>query len=273
MKQPLGSQTDVPDLDKFRLRVFAEQLLEAGEVEVIEDPIDLIDVAKVLDGHPKAVLFQKVGPEQADLFGNVMGSKTRLAAAFGVQPAQLANKIIQRMTNPKPTIEISSENAPVHDTILTGNSADFTKLPVHLQHEMDGGPYISAGIDFAMDPETGWVNVGSRRLMLMGRQTAGLNLTAPSDLRHLYQKAVANGETLPVSFTVGSHPTDFLAAAMRVAVDELGCEVLRNGIEDEGTLFLHLDVEAITPGGELGCGGADVKLLLAEACPAMRRVE
>ena len=222
MKQLLESQTDVPDLDKFRLRVFAEQLLEAGELEVIEEPIDLIDVAKVLDGHSKAVLFQKVGPEQAELFGNVMGSRTRLAAAFGVQPAQLANEMIQRMTNPKSTIEISSENAPVHDMILTGDSADFTKLPVHLQHEMDGGPYISAGIDFAMDPETGWVNVGSRRLMLMGRQTAGLNLTAPSDLRHLYQRAVANGETLPVSFTVGSHPTDFLAAAMRVAVDELG---------------------------------------------------
>ena len=75
--------------------------------------------------------------------------------------------------------------------------------------------------EVAVDPETGWVNVGSRRLMLMGRKTAGLNLHAPSDLRELYRKAVARGEKLLVSFTVGSHPSDFMAAAMRVPVDEI----------------------------------------------------
>jgi UbiD family decarboxylase len=210
-----------PDLEKFRLRRFAEQLIEAGELDVHEDPIELMNVAQILDGNPKAVLFRKAGPEGAELFGNAIGSRTRLAAAFGVEPAKLAEELTRRMASPRTTIEIPSNEAPVHEVILTGNDADFTRLPVHLQHAMDGGPYISAGIDFAIDPETGWVNVGSRRLMLMGRKTAGLNLAAPSDLRHLYQAAVARGEKLPVSFTVGSHPSDFMAAAMRVPVDEI----------------------------------------------------
>src|SRR2546427_6643949 len=44
--------------------------------------------------------------------------------------------------------------------------SDLTALPVNLQHGMDGGPYISASIDFVVDPSNGWTNVGVRRLML-----------------------------------------------------------------------------------------------------------
>ena len=58
--------------------------------------------------------------------------------------------------------------------------------------------------------------------MLRGRQAAGVDLNAPSDLRALYQGAVARGEPLPIAFTVGSHPADFLAAVAATApMDEL----------------------------------------------------
>ena len=41
-------------------------------------------------------------------------------------------------------------------------------------------------------------------------------------MRVLYQAAVARGERLPVAFTVGSHPADFLAAvAATPPMDEL----------------------------------------------------
>ena len=58
--------------------------------------------------------------------------------------------------------------------------------------------------------------------MLRGPRAAGVDLNAPSDLRALYQAAVAKGERLPVAFTVGSHPADFLAAvASTPPMDEL----------------------------------------------------
>ena len=47
---------------------------------------------------------------------------------------------------------------------------------------------------------------------------AGIDLNAPSDLRALYQAAVARGERLPVAFAVGSHPADFLAAVAATAL-------------------------------------------------------
>ena len=43
----------------------------------------------------------------------------------------------------------------MQEVVVTGADIDLTKLPVHLQHGKDGGPYISAGIDFARDPATG----------------------------------------------------------------------------------------------------------------------
>jgi len=105
--------------------------------------------------------------------------------------------------------------------VLTGDDADLTALPVHLGHGADGGPYISSSIDYVIDPKTGWTNVGVRRLMLRGRHEAGIDLVSPSDLRAIYEASVAAGQPLPVSFVVGAHPVDHLAAVMRLPVDEL----------------------------------------------------
>ena len=110
----------------------------------------------------------------------------------------------------------------MQQVVETGEAADLTALPVHLQHGLDGAPYISASIDYALDPRTGWTNVGIRRLMLRGRREAGVDLVSPSDLRALYEASAAEGRPLPVSFVVGAHPIDHLAAVMRLPVDELG---------------------------------------------------
>ena len=93
---------------------------------------------------------------------------------------------------------------------------------MHLGHGADGGPYISASVDFVVDPRTGLTNVGMRRLMLRGRRETGIDLVSPSDLRAIYEASAAAGKPLPVSFVVGSHPIDQVAAMMRLPVDELG---------------------------------------------------
>jgi 2,5-furandicarboxylate decarboxylase 1 len=127
-----------------------------------------------------------------------------------------------RLTRPIAPIEVPSSDAPVHDVVLTGDDADFRKLPVHLQHGLDGAPYISASMDYARDPATGWTNIGCRRIMLRGPRTAGIDLIAPSDLKAIYLKVIARGDKLPVAYVVGGHPTNFLAAvAPALPMDEL----------------------------------------------------
>jgi UbiD family decarboxylase len=210
------------ELDRFRLRGFVERLAEGDELETVREPVDLADVAGVLEGNPKAVLFRAVGPERQELVGNVTGSRARLARAFGVGPDALLAEVLRRLRSKPEIIDVPRAQAPVQEIVLTGDDADLTKLPVHLGHGADGGPYISSSIDFVVDPKTGWTNVGVRRLMLRGRRETGIDLVSPSDLRAIYEASAAGGKPLPVSFVVGAHPIDHVAAVMRLPIDELG---------------------------------------------------
>ncbi|MGC1305415.1 MAG: UbiD family decarboxylase [Caulobacteraceae bacterium] len=209
------------DVEKHRLRTFVERLVQHGECVVHDAPIDLADVAGVLDTTEQAVWFTQVGPERSELVGNVMGSRNRLALSLDATPATFPKVLRERLARPIAPVEVSRQQAPVQQVVLTGADADLTSLPVNLQHELDGAPYISSSIDYAVDPDSGWTNLGCRRMMLTGTATAGIDINAPSDLRAIYQKAMAKGENMPVAFTVASHPSDFLAAvAVTVPMNE-----------------------------------------------------
>jgi UbiD family decarboxylase len=212
--------TTPADFDRFRLRRFIEAL-PPDELETRAEAIDLADVAAALEGNARAVLFRSVGPERAALVGSVCGTRARIAHAFGVEPGALAAEIRRRLRNPAQVIEVARAEAPAQEVVLTGADADLTALPVHLQHGADGAPYISASTDFVIDPKTGLTNVGIRRLMLRGRQEAGVDLNSPSDLRAIYEASAAAGQPLPVAFVIGSHPIDHVAAVMRLPTDDL----------------------------------------------------
>jgi UbiD family decarboxylase len=209
---PLPPPASAFEADRFRLRNFINLLEQTGELETVSDALDLIDIAPRLDGNPKAVLFRNVGPERTEVIGNVLGSRRRLALAFETTEQKLLAEILARVARPVAPVEVESTRAPVHQIVLTGPDADFTRLPVHLQHSEDGGPYISASIDFTKSFDGSRRNVGYRRLMLRGRTEAGMDLVAPSDLRAMYAEYVEHGERMPIAFAVGSHPADSIAA-------------------------------------------------------------
>lgn len=210
------------DLDRHRLRRFMDEAVAADQAIVIEDPVDIADVASHLEGSAKAALFRRVGPEGAELAGNVMGARERIALAFNCTPETLSHEIMRRLQNRPEIVELTRAEAPVQQIVLTGDDADLTTLPVHLQHALDGAPYISSSIDIVRDPATGLTNVGIRRLMLRGRREAGVDLLAPSDLKVIYEASARRGEKLPVAFVLGAHPVDHVAAVMRIPVDEVG---------------------------------------------------
>jgi len=209
------------DMERFRLRRFIDSL-GSDELERRDAPIEFADIASVLEGNPRAVLFSRAGAENAQLCGNVLASRSRMALAFGTTREGLLAELLRRLEEPPHVVEIPRSKAPVQNVVLEGDAADLTMLPVHLQHRLDGAPYISAAIDYTIDPTTGWNNVGIRRLMLRGRRKAGMDCTVPSDLRNIMETHAKRAEPVPVAFVVGAHPTDYVAATMRIPVDELG---------------------------------------------------
>jgi UbiD family decarboxylase len=220
MLRTLKAPESAADFDKLRLRSFVGRLIEIGEVVLREDPIALADLGCAIAATPKAVLFKDAGAEHFEIVAAVSGSRRRLAAAFGVDERQVAQEYIRRLGNAQPVIEVTSQAAPVQQVVYSGEDVDLLRLPFHLQHEYDGGVYISAGIDYAVDPATGKRNVGCRRLMLRSRRTMRANLTDASDLKLMYLACLSRGERLPVSYVIGSHPLDFLAATQKQPVDE-----------------------------------------------------
>jgi UbiD family decarboxylase len=229
MQQHARTRAALPDTEAFRLRGFVERLAEAGMLDDVAEKTPLNAMAARLDENPRAVRFRAAGPEAAEVVGNVMGSGDRIALAFGVSRGEMSAEVMRRLADPQPVVEIPSADAPVHRTVLEGDAADLTRLPVHLQHEKDGGPYISAAIDYSVDPHTGHRNVGVRRLMLRGPRETGVDMVAPSDLQAIYRKPSAAGERLPISFVIGAHPTDYVAAAARVPTDELALVAAMRG--------------------------------------------
>ena len=208
------------DLEKFRLRRFVERLASLGEVEEYDKPVALGALAALVEASPKAMHFRAVGPERFEMVAGVNASRKRIAAAFGVGERDVLPEYLKRLQQPQRVAEIPSADAPVHQVVLSGDTLDLTRLPFYLQHEFDGAPYISAAMDFSVDPATGRPNVGCRRLMLRSRDTLRSNLTQPSDLRRIYLGCVERKERLPVSFAIGAHPCDFLAATSKAPLDE-----------------------------------------------------
>ncbi len=212
--------TALPDLQRFGLRRFLDAL-GPEELETLDQVTELGAVALVLEGNCKAVVFERPSGSDIPLCGNVVASRERLAMGFETSVAGLLQTVVKRLRQKGELIDVLRSEAPVQEVVLTGEECDLTLLPVHLQHGLDGAPYISASIDFSLNPESGMTNVGIRRLMLRGRRIAGIDLTAASDLRAIYLEHVKRGERMPIAFAVGSHPADHLAAAMRMPGDEL----------------------------------------------------
>jgi UbiD family decarboxylases len=88
----------------------------------------------------------------------------------------------------------------VHEQVFT--TVDLGKLPIPVHHEKDAGPYITAGVLIAKDPETGQNNLSIHRLHVQGPDQLGI-LILPRHLHHFYRKAEAAGKPLEVAIAIG----------------------------------------------------------------------
>jgi 4-hydroxy-3-polyprenylbenzoate decarboxylase len=84
-------------------------------------------------------------------------------------------------------------------------------------HELDGGRYIGTDdLVITRDPEEGWVNVGTYRIMIHGRDHMGLHMSPGKHGRVHRDKSHAEGKALPIAVSFGHHPINFLVASTDV---------------------------------------------------------
>jgi UbiD family decarboxylase len=124
----------------------------------------------------------------------------------------ITHKIIQGMENPRPLQNI--EKIPANYTTST---AQLSKLPVLTHYQRDGGPYITSGVIFARDPESGSRNASIHRMLVLDDD----HLTVRIVPRHLYtyhQRAEALGEDLDIAIAIGMNPATLLATTTSIPI-------------------------------------------------------
>jgi len=155
------------------------------------------------------ILFERVKDTPYPVVTNVH-SRARLALAMRSTPREMVKDFLHAMASPIPPRVVAT--GPVKEVVQTGNQVNLLELPQITHHQQDAGPYITAAISFAKDPETGVYNCAFNRLMFKSRDTTTIHLSPAKHLWEFASKAEKAGKPLPVALVIGSHPAWALGA-------------------------------------------------------------
>ena len=87
-------------------------------------------------------------------------------------------------------------------------------------HEHDGGRYMCATSCVTRDPESGYINVGSYRFMLIDKNTLVVHIGSGHHGDVIRKKYWAQGKPCPIAISLGQDPSIFVAAGTNLAFNE-----------------------------------------------------
>lgn len=206
------------------LREYLNLLREKGWIDVITESRSLDSLADTMRSQEKkerTVLFENIQGYGCPMVNNLFANRNFLAAIFECDTKDVIEEFARRYETRIPPVLV--ENAPVQTVVHTGEDINILQYPFIQHAPKDGGRYISAGVVFAKDPETGVRNCSINRMQLKGPNYTGFRMSPRQDLEAYYNKAKALGQNLEIAVAIGNHPIDLLAAACGPArdVDEM----------------------------------------------------
>ncbi len=109
------------------------------------------------------------------------------------------------------------KDGPVMENVFEGKDIDMWKFPTPKWHELDGGRYIGTGsVDITRDPDEGWVNLGTYRVMIHDRDTLGFYISPGKQGRIMREKYFAKGQPCKVAVSFGHDPLLYLAGGIEI---------------------------------------------------------
>lgn len=176
----------------------------------------------------KAVLFERVRGSRFPVVGGVLNHLQALGWACGSVPgepfgeAELLARVDHALVHRMSPVEVQA--GPVQEVVLQGAQIDLATLPVPTVFEGDSGPFITGACGIARHPETGALNVGVYRVLVLGRDRLAVNAVPGSDLAAIYQHHEAAGTPMDIALVIGADPALLMAAVCRLPAgdSELG---------------------------------------------------
>jgi UbiD family decarboxylase len=197
---------------KQDLRSFVEAYAAAhpGEFLRVTEPVGLeFDpqaIALELERRRRfpILLFENIPGHDIPVVCNVMASRRALAFALGVEEERLPVEYAARL---KDYVEPAVVEAPpFRHTVLTGERVDLSRLPIPTYFPGDGGPYLTAGMTVARDPETGVETEGYHRFQVKDPSRMGVSLHSRRRMFEYQRRAEARGKHLECAIVLGLHP-------------------------------------------------------------------
>ncbi len=168
-----------------------------------------------------ALLFERVAgcpPGFKALWNPIGSSVDRFALAIGEPTGLGVMEAIRRCKAKfdvqRPPVDVDGRAAPVNAHHMRGREVDVRIFPAARHWPRDGGEYIgTCDAIITRDPDGGWLNVGTYRQMVQGRDQVGLYLSPGKDARLHIERYWSRNEPCEVVCCWGIDPALFIAAS------------------------------------------------------------
>ncbi len=215
------------------LRDWLESVESHGELKHMSGAnwdLEMSAIAELVQAEgkdPKPVLLFDDIPGYPKGFRTLYGllsSTWRIANALGLPDDQVERmSVLQNWHNKEknlgPVPPKFVDSGPVQANVATGDEIDLLKFPSPRFHELDPGRYFgTCHTVIQKDPDTGWVNLGTYRVMLVDRNRLALHILGGhhgSIIMH--QKYFARGRVMPVAIAIGIDPALWWFSCRRTA--------------------------------------------------------
>jgi 4-hydroxy-3-polyprenylbenzoate decarboxylase len=211
------------------LRTWLNEVDKLGQLMTVENvhwDLELSTLTEIINERSKtrpALVFDRIKdyPQGYRVAANLVSSTERLALTLGMKAGLSDMDFIQAWRQQVKKISpVSAETVstgPLFENVHKGKEINVLKFPVPRWHELDGGRYIGTDdLVITRDPEEGWVNVGTYRVMVHGPDRLALHMSPGKHGRVHKDKYHAQGKPLPVAVSFGHHPINFVVASTDV---------------------------------------------------------
>lgn len=210
------------------LRSWLKEVGALGELREIEGADWDLEIGGIADlvtemGNSPAVLFDGIKgyPKGYRVLINSLGSTRRLGLSLGIPPDLAPLEFVKEWRKKSRGLKLIPprvvKEGPVLENVRRGKDVDLFSFPAPRWFELDGGRYIGTGsVNITRDPEEGWVNLGTARVMVHDAKTVGFYIAPGRHGRIHREKAFAQGGPFKVAISLGHDPLIFLAGALEI---------------------------------------------------------
>lgn len=209
------------------LRGYISRLDEIGQLRKVDGADWDLEIGTITElmaeRQEPALLFDKVKgyPEGYRIVTNVLYT-TMMQKLFFSLPQELSDVEVvkywkDKLDRYKPIPPMEVKSGPVMENVLSGDEINVLKFPTPKWHELDGGRYIGTGVvTITRDPEEGWLNAGTYRVMVQDERTLAFYASPGKHATVMREKYWAKGESCPVVMCFGQEPFVFVGSTMNL---------------------------------------------------------